>query len=183
MEECSNGTATNCSSLTQLETIWNMTQCGRKSSSESSANANGANLGVSDGKTVLSRDNAGNDKQRTTVSGGSLLSRNNAEEESSDGSSSENTTTASLSNVVGQSSLGSRIGREKRQILGSNIGGSRGSFGSNIPRNQPASVDAEYKFLALYMSLPELERMAIGHDFEGMFKSCIFEGVDCLDER
>ena len=60
---------------------------------------------------------------------------------------------------------------------------SRGSFGSNSFRNQLAAVDAEYEFLAIYMGLPESERKAIGHDFEGMFKSCIFEGVDCLDGR
>ena len=41
------------------------------------------------------------------------------------------------------------------------------------------TADAEYEFLAIYMGLPESERKAIGHDFEGMFKS--FEGVDCLD--
>ena len=182
MEMCSNGTATNCSHLTQLETIWNMTQCGRKW--VDTATAKGASSGVSDGKTVLSGDNVltGNDNEGSTASGSSVLSGNNAEE-----STDISTTTASLTNAVGQNSAGSRIGRKKRQVFGSNIGGgsfgfsSGGSFGSS--RSQPAAVDAEYEFLAIYMSLPEIERMAIGHDFEGMFKSCIFEGVDCLDQR
>ena len=167
MEMCSNGTATNCSHLTQLETIWNMTQCGRKW--VDTATAKGASSGVSDGKT-------GNDNEGSTVSG------SNAEE-----SADTNTTTASLTNAVGKNSAGSRIGRKKRQVFRSNSAtgsfgfSSGGSFGSS--RSQPAAVDAEYEFLAIYMSLPEIERMAIGHDFEGMFKSCIFEGVDCLDPR
>ena len=181
---CSNGTATDCSSLTQLETLWNMTQCGRKILSGNSA-AGGGTSGVSDGKTGDSG---------SASSGSNVLSGNNAkEEEASDesksqGSSSESTTTASNTNGVVQNSLGTQVGRGKRQVLGSNSGGSfgfssGGSFGSNSFRNQPAAVDAEYEFLAIYMGLPELERKAIGHDFEGMFKSCIFEGVDCLDGR
>ena len=176
MEMCSNGTATNCSHLTQLETIWNMTQCGRKW--VDTATAKGASSGVSEGKTVLSKDNVltKNDNEGSTVSG------SNAEE-----SADTSTTTASLTNAVGQNSAGSRIGRKKRQVFRSNSAtgsfgfSSGGSFGSS--RSQPAAVDAEYEFLAIYMSLPEIERMAIGHDFEGMFKSCIFEGVDCLDPR
>ena len=179
MEECSNGTATNCSNLEELETIWNMTQCGRKILSEK-----GADSGASDGITVSSEDNVltGNDNEGSSVSGSGVLSRNNAEEESSDESCSETATTASRTNT------GSGIGRKKRQVLGSNIQrgfgfSSLGSLGSNILRSQPAAVDAEYEFLAIYMSLPESERKAIGHDFEGMFKSCIFEGVDCLDPR
>ena len=190
MNECSNGTATNCSNLEELETIWNMTQCGRKILSEGTSTAKGADSGASDGITVSSEDNVltGNDNEGSSVSGSGVLSRNNAEEESSDESSSESTTTASLTNV-GQNSVGSRIGRKKRQVLGSNIGSggfgfsSGGSFGSNSLRSQPAAVDAEYEFLAIYMSLPEIERKAIGHDFKGMFKSCTFEGVDCLDKR
>ena len=179
MNECSNGTATNCSNLKELETIWNMTQCGRKILSEK-----GADSGASDGITVSSEDNVltGNDNEGSSVSGSGVLSRNNAEEESSDESCSETATTASRTNT------GSGIGRKKRQVLGSNIQrgfgfSSLGSLGSNILRSQPAAVDAEYEFLAIYMSLPESERKAIGHDFEGMFKSCIFEGVDCLDPR
>ena len=179
MNECSNGTATNCSNLKELETIWNMTQCGRKILSEK-----GADSGASDGITVSSEDNVltGNDNEGSSVSGSGVLSRNNAEEESSDESCSETATTASRTNT------GSGIGRKKRQVLGSNIQrgfgfSSLGSLGSNILRSQPATVDAEYEFLAIYMSLPESERKAIGHDFEGMFKSCIFEGVDCLDPR
>ena len=178
MEECSNGTATDC--LTQLETIWNMTQCGRKLLSGSNAAAEGAS-GVSDRKT----GNSG-----SAVSGNSLLPANNAEEESSDESNSQGSSskTASPTNSLGQDSIGTWIGRKRRQVLGSNREGSfgfssRGSFGSNSFRNQPAAVDAEYEFLAIYMGLPESERKAIGHDFEGMFKSCIFEGVDCLDGR
>ena len=189
MNECSNGTATNCSNLKELETIWNMTQCGRKILSEGSSTAKGVDSGASDGIRVSSEDNVltGNDNEGSSVSGSGVLSRNNAEEESSDESSSESKTTASLSNAVGQNSAGSRIGRKKRQVFGSNSAtgsfgfSSGGSFGSS--RSQPAAVDAEYEFLAIYMSLPEIERMAIGHDFEGMFKSCIFEGVDCLDPR
>ena len=185
LEECSNGTATDCSSLTQLETIWNMTQCGRKILSGSNA-AEGGTSGVSDGKTGDSG---------SASSGSNVVSGNNAkEEEASDesksqGSSSESTTTASNTNGVVQNSLGTQVGRGKRQVLGSNSGGSfgfssGGSFGSNSFRNQqPAAVDAEYEFLATYMGLPEHERQAIGHDFKGMFKSCTFEGVNCLDKR
>ena len=190
MNECSNGTATNCSNLKELETIWNMTQCGRKILSEGSSTAKGADSGASDGITVSSEDNVltGNDNEGSSVSGSGVLSRNNAEEESSDESCSETATTASRTNAEGQNSAGSGIGRKKRQVLGSNIQrgfgfSSLGSLGSNILRSQPAAVDAEYEFLAIYMSLPESERKAIGHDFEGMFKSCIFEGVDCLDPR
>ena len=180
---CSNGTATDCSSLTQLQTIWNMTQCGRKILSGSSS-AEGAS-GVNDGNTADSE---------SATSRSSVTSGKNAKEEASDGtesevSSSESTTTASPSNGSGRNSLGTQNGRKKRQVLGSNIGGnfgfiSGGSLGSNSFRSQqPAAVDAEYEFLAIYMGLPEHERKAIGHDFEGMFKSCTFEGVDCLDKR
>ena len=69
------------------------------------------------------------------------------------------------------SGIRGRLGRRKRGVQA-------GSF-----LNRPATVDAEYEFLAIFMGLPELDRRAIGHDFEGMFKQCIFEGVDCLDER
>ena len=141
MEECSNGT--NCSSLTQLETIWNMTQCGRKVSSGS------------------------------TASEGSAAS---SEEDSSQLSSSETTATAASS---AKDSISGRGGRKKRGVFGSSS--NRTSFGSS--RSQPANVDAEYEFLAIFMGLPEVERMAIGHDFDGMFKGCTFEGVDCLDKR
>ena len=109
MNECSKGTATNCSNLEELETIWNMTQCGRKILSEK-----GADSGASDGITVSSEDNVltGNDNEGSSVSGSGVLSRNNAEEESSDESCSETATTASRTNAEGQNSAGSGIGRK-----------------------------------------------------------------------
>ena len=84
----------------------------------------------------------------------------------------ESQSSSSTSSEIGENSIGGgRVGRKKRGIKA-------GSFLS-----QPAMVGAEYEFLAIYMGLSERDRMAVGHDFEGMFKQCIFEGVDCLDER
>ena len=159
LEECSNGTDTDCSSLTQLETIWNMIQCGRNILSGSSS-AEGGISGVSNGKT----GDSGSVASGSNVDSGNNAKDETSEESKSEGSSSESTTTASNTNGAGQNSLGSRTGRKKRQVFGS-------------------AVDAEYEFLAIYMGLPEHERKAIGHDFEGMFKSCTFQGVDCLDRR
>ena len=82
------------------------------------------------------------------------------------------------------SGIGGRLGRKKRGIFGSgSILSNRGGVQAGSFMSRPATVDAEYEFLAIYMGLSERDRMAVGHDFEGMFKQCIFEGVDCLDER
>ena len=70
-------------------------------------------------------------------------------------------------------------GRRKRQVtikVSNNV--KEISFGA-----PPEAVDMEYKFLKMYMELPEMERKLIGHDFSGFIMSCLFEGQDCLDER
>ena len=94
----------------------------------------------------------------------------------------ESQSSSSTSSEIGENSIaGGQLGRKKRGIVGS--GSILSNRGGVQALSRPATVDAEYEFLAIYMGLPERDRMAVGHDFEGMFKQCIFEGVDCLDER
>ena len=44
------------------------------------------------------------------------------------------------------------------------------------------NFEAQLEFLYQYMSLSEMNRIAIGHQFSDFFKECTFGGADCLNE-
>ena len=53
-------------------------------------------------------------------------------------------------------------------------------FWDNQP--PPEDVEKEWSFVQEYMSLDEEIRKMIGHSFTDLIKSCLFRGVDCLNE-
>ena len=53
-------------------------------------------------------------------------------------------------------------------------------FWDNQP--PPEDVENEWSFVQEYMSLGEEIRKMIGHSFTSFIKSCLFRGVDCLNE-
>ena len=74
--------------------------------------------------------------------------------------------------------------RGKRQAV---AGGPAGSGETpeplGPPGDTPVYLEAEYIFLAEYMSLNRSIRSLIGHEFQSFIKSCTFRGKDCLNNR
>ena len=142
-----------------------MTQCGRSGIASWNRATEGTSLGTN------------------VASSGGEARVSAAEEDTSQ--ENESQSSSSTSSKIGENPIGGgKLGRKKRGIVGSgSILSNRGGVQAGSFLSRPATVDAEYEFLAIFMGLPERDRMAIGHDFEGMFKQCIFEGIDCLDER
>ena len=155
-----------------------MTQCGRSGIVSGNRAGEGTSIGTNAASSGGAAGDVTDQNEGTSSIGRSDSARVSAAAEDT---SQDNESQSSFSTSSGN---GGRLERQKRgiagsgSILSSRVGAQVGSFLS-----RPATVDAEYEFLAIYMELSERDRMAVGHDFEGMFKQCIFEGVDCLDER
>ena len=155
-----------------------MTQCGRSGIVSGNRAGEGTSLGTSVASSGGAAGDVTDQNEGTSSIGRSDSARVSAAEEDT---SQDNESQSSSSTSSGN---GGRLGRKKRGIVGiGSILSNRGGVQAGSFLSRPATVDAEYEFLAIYMGLAERDRMAVGHDFEGMFKQCIFEGVDCLDER
>ena len=161
-----------------------MTHCGRSGIASGNRAIEGTSLGTSVASSVGAAGDVTDQNEGTSSIGRSDSARVSAAVEDTS-QKNESQSSSSTSSEIGENSItGGRLGRKKRGVAGSeSILSNKGGVQAGSFLSQSAMVDAEYEFLAIYMGLPERDRMAVGHDFEGMFKQYIFEGVDCLDER